>query len=253
MSLTPFVYVDMPLTSVEPGTVVTVSDDTAKHVTTVLRLKPGMPVVLSDGAGVVVGATVAGPNTLTLTSLPQSVAAETPAITLVQAVPKLRKLETVVRLATEAGVHTVLPVITARSQASVKDLAEAKLVTRLEAIAHAAGEQSRRAHRLNLANAVPFTGLFETLAGRPLLLVDGTGAGFHDTVDELRGQIDTTGQLALAIGPEGGFTPDELTAARQAGARVARLGQSVLRSEHAGVSAVSAAAVLLGRFDRPVG
>jgi len=246
VSLTPFVYVDTPLEGVMPGTALTVSDDTWKHVRTVLRLKPGMPVVASDGLGVTVDAAVAASdNMFIVTGEWHTHQAETPALTLVQAVPKLRKLDTVVRLASEVGVDTVLPVVTTRSHAGLRDVGQDKLSARLRAIATAAGEQARRPYRLTLATPVLFATLCDMLDGTPAVLLDGDGDGFAAVMERVTTQADGVSRIALVVGPEGGFTEEERTQARACGVHVARLGASVLRTEHAGL----AAAVLLGRFD----
>ncbi|MEX2533008.1 MAG: RsmE family RNA methyltransferase [Nitriliruptoraceae bacterium] len=249
MSLTPFVYVDAPLAQCTPNDTVTLSDDAWKHVTTVLRLKTGMPVIVSDGAGVSVEATIGTAKTVTIDAPASWLAPDVPAITLVQSIPKPRKLDTVVRLATEAGVDTLQTVATSRSGAKLTDVTQPKLWARLAAIADAAGEQARRAKRLTLAQPVPFDELFDTLNGMPCLLVDPAGGGFTAGVTALFEQIDRYGTLAVLIGPEGGFSGPERALAKANGAVVVRLGTAVMRTEHAGMAAVSAAMVLCGRFE----
>ena len=248
MSLTPFVYVAVSLGDCQPNDTVPLSDATFKHVTTVLRLKPGMPVVICDGVGVTVEAHVADSKAVIVAAQATTRNPETPVITLVQAIPKLRKLDTVVRLASEIGVDVLLPVATARSQASVADVNLPKQSERLHAIAHAAGEQARRPQRLHVADAVSYEQLFGRLKDTPTVLLDHSGDGLHTVLTGLKPRIDANGQVALVIGPEGGFTDAETALAASYGAGVARLGASVLRTEHAGIAAVSAAAMLLGRF-----
>lgn len=249
MSLTPFVYVDVPLAQCTPNDTVTLSDDAWKHVTTVLRLKAGMPVIVSDGAGVSVQATIGMPKTVTIDAPARRHLSDVPAITLVQSIPKARKLDTVVRLATEAGVDTLQTVATSRSSAKLTEVTQPKQLARLLAIADAAGEQARRAKRLTLAEPVPFDTLFDTLDGMPCLMVDPAGEGFMAGVRAVSEQIDRHGTLAVLIGPEGGFSGPERALAQANGAMVVRLGAAVMRTEHAGVAAVSAAMVLCGHFE----
>lgn len=249
MSLTPFVYVDVALTTVQPNDTVPLSDAAWKHVTTVLRCKAGMPVIVSDGLGSSAEATIATAQTVTINA-PVIVADPLrPAVTLVQSIPKLRKLDTVVRLASEVGVDTLLPVATARSNASVAEVTKPKLSGRLEAIAHAAGEQARRSRRLQISQPVTFDTLFDRLAGTPMVLIDPAGGGFQAGLLALRATLGTAGRLAVMIGPEGGFSAAERVAAEANGAAVLRLGPAVMRTEHAGVAAVSAAMALCGHFD----
>jgi len=249
VSLTPFVYVDVPLSQCTPNDTVTLSNDAWKHVTTVLRLKPGMPVIVSDGQGVSVEATIGLSKTVTVDTPATRHAPDVPHVTLVQSIPKPRKLDTVVRLASEAGVDTLQLVATSRSSASATDVTQPKLSSRLAAIADAAGEQARRARRLAIASPVPFDLLFATLDGTPALMLDPAGEGFVAGVKAVSGQIDTCGKLAVLIGPEGGFSPSERDFAVANGAMVVRLGSAVMRTEHAGVAAVSAAMALCGRFE----
>lgn len=249
MSLTPFVYTDVGLARCQLNDTVTLSDDTWKHVTTVLRLKPGFLVTVSDGAGITVDAMISSPKTVTVVAAARRHTPAVPAITLIQASPKARKLDTVVRLATEVDVAALQLVVTTRSHASMADLTQPQLAARLRAVADAAGEQARRPHRLSFRAPVMFDTLFDTLDGMPVILLDMAGSGFSAGIAALDNEIVTRGALAVMIGAEGGFTDDERAKAHAHGALMLRLGASVMRTEHAGVAAVAAALALCGRFD----
>lgn len=245
MSLTPFVYLDTPLDTLTAGVSLAVGDATRKHLSTVLRLKPGADVQVSDGQGRTARAVLDAGGMLTLTGTPDVEPPDRVAVTLAQGVPKLRKLDTVVRLATEAGVAAVLPVVTARSPVTLGDVALAKHEARLAQLRSAAGEQARRPYQLTLQHPVGFDMLCETHRQQPWLLCDSDGDAVHTAVAELAGTVQATGTVTVVVGPEGGFTPEEKAFARACGARVIRLSSSVLRSEHAGLYAVAAVRAVL--------
>lgn len=249
MSITPFVYVDTALAACRAGDVIGMDADTAKHVTTVLRLKPTAPVLLSDGCGAMAAAEVHAATAFRVTGAVTTHAVARPAVTLIQAIPKLRKLDTVIRLATEGGVARVWPVATARSQATTTAVTAPKMAARLAAIARAAGEQARRPHRLEIVEPAGFAAVFAELSGTPLVLFDPEGDGFRPGIAPLLDPIAASGSVGILIGPEGGFTPEERAVAVAHGAAVLRLSDSVLRTEHAGLAAVFALGGVLGRFD----
>src|SRR5262249_22947576 len=61
-------------------------------------------------------------------------------------------------------------------------------------------------------------------------------------------ELPSSGDIVLVVGPEGGITDDELAALVRAGAEPVRLGPSILRTSTAGVAALSALSIRLGRW-----
>jgi 16S rRNA (uracil1498-N3)-methyltransferase len=150
-------------------------------------------------------------------------------LTVVQAVLKGDGLETVVRQGTEIGVAAFRLVVTDRSV--VRELAPRRL-ERLRAIAREAAEQSER------GRVPPVDGpasLATELVAGAVLLAERDGAA---RLAEL------PAPSSVVIGPEGGFTADELAMAADAGVRLAGLGPRILRAE---TVAAAAAAVVLSR------
>ncbi len=114
MSATPFVHVAADLAAAGPGDAVPLGEDEAHHLTRVLRLRTGAEVEVADGRGrQAVGVLDAG--VVVLTAAPVATPRPRPELVLAQALPKGRKLDEVVRLATELGVDRVVPVVAARS------------------------------------------------------------------------------------------------------------------------------------------
>ena len=149
---------------------------------------------------------------------------------IVQALLKADALEEVVQHATEIGVASFQLVVTERCIA--REVSSRKL-ERLRAIAREAAEQSERGIVPPILDPVP---LGEAFAPGSVLLYER-----HDGVRLSRLEAAPG---SVIIGPEGGFSPAELTAARGAGLAFAGLGPRILRSQ---TVAVAAAAVILSR------
>lgn len=245
MSLTPFVYVDLPLDGVNAGAVLHVDEATAKHLTTVLRLRAGAQVVVSDGLGRSATGELCDATTVKLATAVSEQAPARVAVTLAQGVPKLKKMDTVVRLATEGGAAAVWPVVTSRSPVKHADVQSSRQQERLLAVRQAAGEQARRVYRLALHEATGFSAACDALNGTPWLVCDAAGMAVHEAMRTVGPAAVNAGTLTVMVGPEGGFSAEELREAITAGAVVVRLADSVLRSEHAGLFAVGAVSTLL--------
>jgi 16S rRNA (uracil1498-N3)-methyltransferase len=200
----------------------------AHQVRRVLRLRNGASIVLLEGDGLEVVCRIDGDELIVIDR--RSAAGEPHhRLTIVQALIKGDRLEEVIRHGTEIGVARFRLVVTDRCVA--RELSPRRL-ERLQAIAREAAEQSER-------GAVPAVGAPVPLAdalvpGTALLLERHAGARLRELEPP----------LALAIGPEGGFAPEEVEAAQRAGAALAGLGPRILRSE---TVALAAAAVILGR------
>lgn len=211
--------------------------DTSRHAVKVLRLRPGDAVVLFDGRGREWAGEVAAADRrgVRVTVGEATVSARTPGprITLATAVPKGKRMSTLLSMATEAGVDRVVPVAFLRS--AVRDVRPAKF-EHWERTVTAAARQCGRAWRPELAAEASLADLLAAGAGegeRRLLATAGEApllSGF-----DLGG--GTTG-VTLLVGPEGGMTEAEREALLGAGFEPCSLGPHVLRVETAGVVAV---------------
>jgi 16S rRNA (uracil1498-N3)-methyltransferase len=203
----------------------------AHQVTRVLRLREGDELVLLDGLGSQVRCRLAG-DAERLTIVERGDAGGEPRhrLTIGQALIKGDGLETVVRQGTELGVVRFRLMVTRRCVA--RRLSAVRL-QRLRIIAREAAEQSERGAVPRVDEPQPM----EALAGPGVTVLAAREE------DGIRlGQTPPPG--TILVGPEGGFHPDELAAARSAGATIAWLGPRVLRAESV---AIAAAAVVLSR------
>jgi 16S rRNA (uracil1498-N3)-methyltransferase len=199
-----------------------------RQVRTVLRLAEGDRIVLLDGDGSEAVCRLTAEGCVVERRGP--VASEPRhRLTIVQALLKGDALEEVVQHATEVGVARFRLVLTERCVA--REISPRKL-ERLRTIAREAAEQSER-------------GVVPAVEG-PVQLGDALEPGSVLLYEREGGpRLGALGPpSALIVGPEGGFTPGEVAAARAAGVVVAGLGPRILRSQSV---AVAAGAVILSR------
>lgn len=250
MSLRPFVLVDEPIAELAAGARVALADADRRHLTTVLRLRPGADLEVADGRGGRAAARLED-HDVSLTSDAVVELPPTPRLVLVQALAKGRKLDEVVRQVTELGVDVVVPVEAARSVARLDGASKrAAARERWAAVARAAAAQARRSRVPEVAEPVSVGELGQLLddlgAGTTLLVAQPGGQGPQRLAVELDGGEGAT--VVVAIGPEGGWTPQELETLETCGGRRLGLGPTILRTEHAGAAALAAVAALTGRF-----
>jgi 16S rRNA (uracil1498-N3)-methyltransferase len=227
------------------GEQVRLSREQAHQVAHVLRLKAGDTITVLDGTGQEydVTLTVVSSTEALGRITGQRPAAGEPAVelTLFQSLLAREKFEWVLQKATEVGVAQVVPVLTERSLVRVKRM-EANKLDRWRRIVAEAAEQSHRGRIPKLEQACTFP---EAVAQRRDFDRCLIAVPFHEAPalrDTLRGLAGTEASIALLIGPEGGFTPEEVALACERGAVPVSLGPRVLRTETAAV--VAAALVL---------
>jgi 16S rRNA (uracil1498-N3)-methyltransferase len=205
------------------------------HASDVRRLRPGEAVWLTDGRGTrwdgVVAAARRGEIDVDITAV-VDVAAEHPRLVVVQALAKGGRDEAAVEAMTEIGVDEVVAWSASRSVAKPTP----RTLTKWQSTADAAARQSRRSRWPVVSGPVATDELVAKLATADLAIV------LHEAADDGLAAIDVTaaGEVVVVVGPEGGITDAELSGMTGAGAKVACLGRTVLRSSTAGVAALAA-------------
>ena len=218
----------------------------AHHAANALRLRAGERVTLFTGAGGELAATIVRIDrrgvTVHVDAFVDVEREATLRTTLVQAIAASDAMEYAIRKAVELGVSAVQPVTTARSAPLPAGPRVAQRHQRWRHIAIAACEQCGRNRLPDLRIALP---LDEWLRAR-----DATATGIVLAPDAARPlpQLSPQASLDILIGPEGGFTADEIAGATRAGIIPVRLGPRVLRTETAGPAALAAAHALWGDF-----
>lgn len=202
----------------------------AHHLGRVLRLQPGDEVTLFDGRGIEVRARIdaVAADTVDLVVVARAATESTGnALTLATAVPKGERFDWLVEKATELGVARLVPLITDRS---VVHPGESKL-ERLRRTIVEASKQCGRSRLMELTAPIAWHELVESeFSSGEVWVADPSGEPLpHATDDRLQPAI-------VAVGPEGGFTVDELELARERGAKLVGLGTTILRVETAAIA-----------------
>jgi 16S rRNA (uracil1498-N3)-methyltransferase len=224
----------------QEGQVIIVGDD-AHHIVKVMRSKAGDRFIASDGerrealveiteiAGQQVSASIV--EMLPMDNEPQV------EVWIAQSMPKSDKMETVIQKCTEIGAAGFIPFLSERTVVQYDSRKEAKRLERWQKIAKEAAEQAHR-HRIPAVNSpVSWKQLLQSAGEVDLALIcyekeDGLfihqalrSAGFSFAVQG--------GKVLLIVGPEGGFTEQEVEQAAAAGCKCISLGKRILRTETA--------------------
>lgn len=220
----------------------------ARHAVTVARVRVGEQLRLGDGAGVVVHGVVAevepGDVALAVERV-ERVERPRPSIHLVQALAKGDRDELAVQAATELGVDGIVPWQAARSVSRWDAAKAAKNRERWQTIAREATKQSMRPWMPTVEPLATTADLAARAATSTVLVLEPTAEQPLTAFDAAAlGQRE----IMLVVGPEGGIAPEELQRLAAGGARVVRLGSSVLRTSTAGPAAIAVLSAALGRW-----
>jgi 16S rRNA (uracil1498-N3)-methyltransferase len=221
-----------------PGADYLLADVAARHVAQSLRMRVGEPLALFTGEGGEYAATIARIDRRdVVVSVRQHDAIERETarpVTLVQATIAADMMDFVVRKAVELGAAAIVPVDAARSQRIPAERA-ARRVAHWRAIAIAACEQCGRNRVPTVQEITAFDSWLASCGDDGASLAMLNGAAVRSLADQAR----TRFPRIVAVGPEGGFTPDELRAAAARGAAAAHLGARALRAETAAMAALA--------------
>ena len=160
--------------------------------------------------------------------------AESPChITLYMAYPKGDKLETVVQKSVELGVSRIIPFESSRCIKRPPEEKMAKITARLSKIAEEAAKQCHRSRLPAVLPMIKLKEVTEQIQEYDLTLFCYEGEGAASLKSELEGYGKKDGSIAVIIGSEGGFSPEEAEKIISAGARCVNLGPRILRCETA--------------------
>jgi 16S rRNA (uracil1498-N3)-methyltransferase len=216
--------------------------DVAHHLVRVLRRGVGDDVSVADGTGAVrhvvirsIDDGVAHCEVVAGRAVPPAL----PRLRVVCGLPKQRKLDDVVQRLSELGADEIVPAHTARSQVQLAGPRAQRARARWQAVARAAGEQSRRARLLHVAEVTTWQEAFAD-ARHGVVFWEEAVRPLRDVAFDAEAP-----QVTVGVGPEGGLTADEVTAA---GLPAVSLGGTILRTETAGVVAPALVLYRLGRL-----
>lgn len=215
-----------------------VHGDQAQHLSRVLRAQPGMEFdVVAGGRAWLARIASIDRDSVHFTLLHELESKPTLPVTLLLSIFKFDRMEWAIEKAVELGCSRILPVLAERTEKHLTQAA-GKRVERWRRIALEAAKQSRRSDLPEIADPLR---LPQALAERPStqrVLLSETEED-QSLLRILQAGSAAAGDLALAIGPEGGWTPAEIAAFKDAGWQSASLGPRILRVETAAIAALS--------------
>jgi 16S rRNA (uracil1498-N3)-methyltransferase len=228
-------------------------DTAATHVSRVLRLRPGAPLVLFDGSGSDLRAEVASVSggrvrVRILERVPGLPESPLP-VTLVQGVSRGERMDWTLQKATELGVQRIRPVTTVRTVVRLDERQGQRRLRHWEAVVASACEQCGRSVLPVVEPPVTLTQFLGEPSGTPrrlLLHPQGPGTLAGRVAEAFGSRPGELEPLELLIGPEGGLDERETAAALAAGYAAVRLGPRVLRTETAGIAALAVLQALAG-------
>ena len=223
------------------GTTAVMEGDAAHHLGHVLRAHAGQLYELSDGSAAWVARIESVARNRIQFALLEQLPPPQPAVdvVLLLSIVKFDAFEWALEKATELGVSGIVPLAAGRSEKGLLAGA-AKRSQRWQKILLEASQQSRRLRVPVLeCLAKPTDAFVAQTAEIPVMLSERSDAPSLRSTLEGVNRPKAVASAALAIGPEGGWTEEELAAARAAGFREASLGQLILRTETAVIAALA--------------
>jgi 16S rRNA (uracil1498-N3)-methyltransferase len=230
----------------DDSNLIEVSGDEAHHAIKVLRINVSEEILISDGAGNWVRASVENIEKKTFTAkvLERGFQPEkSPRLIVVQGLPKSDRVKDAIEILVESGVDLIIPWQADRSISKwQKDSLD-----KWQSAAVAATKQSRRYRKPEIIDGLLLSQLLEIESENSAVLV------MHESATTKLSEVVTSkfagmSEIIIVIGPEGGISESELTVLEGAGAHIVGLGPEVFRSAHAGGAALSAVSALIGRW-----
>lgn len=222
----------------------TLAGPEAHHLAHVLRLGPGGEVVLFNGEGTEALAEVVRIGKREVTLRPRTIShppEPTPVpVTLAVAAPKGDRFRWLVEKAAELGVARLVPLLTRRT---VVDPREGKL-DKLRQTMIAACKQCGRSRLMDITEPIKLEAFLAMPAENALRVI------LHPKGTPIASlEFAVSAAVTMMVGPEGGFTDEEVAKAADAGAQVASLGRTILRTETAAIAAAAVAVQMLAQAD----
>ena len=160
-------------------------------------------------------------------------------LTLLQGIPKSDKLEMIIQKAIELGVSNIIPVKTNRVVVKIDEKKTQAKVNRWNAIAESAAKQSKRSIIPKVLKPQTLDNALEIVKDYGVKLLPYENADGIKKTKDILNSLDSKNNIAVFIGPEGGFEEAEVKKSTDSGFEVITLGKRILRTETAGLALLS--------------
>lgn len=222
---------------------ITITDkDDIKHISKVLRLSEGDPIDISDSVEFEYATEILTieKDYVEVKILDKQKFAREPEIkiTLFQGIPKQGKMETIIQKCVELGIYSIVPVFTSRTVVTDKGNFKNK-IERWQKVSDEAVKQCKRGIVPMIQENKTFQEMMQDILSYELILFPYENEGDYTIKDCLRNLENQPKEVAIIIGPEGGFSDKEAIELKSLGAKCVTLGKTILRTETAGMAALA--------------
>jgi len=225
------------------GGFLSITGKEARHIVTVLRMKKGETLILMDREGQSFEATIEAVHykevkvriTKTIPPLPPSPIE----MSLAQAIIKSHPMEYLIKKVTELGIGSIHPFYSERTVIKLKPEQLKNKMDRWMEIMKSACKQCGRVTLPTLNTPLPFEELINTVPNKKTLKVLLWEDEDKADLKRLLTSMSFEPHVFAIVGPEGGFTSNEINRAREDGFQIISLGNRILRAETAAVSLIS--------------
>lgn len=233
---------------VEPGQIydktVTITGSDVNHIKNVLRMKAGEEIAVSNGMDgkeyrCGIKQILDDRVECELRFIKEDGVELSARVHLYQGLPKADKMELIIQKAVELGVYEIIPVETRRCVVKLDAKKAKQKVQRWQAIAEAAAKQSKRSVIPKITDPMPFTEAITQAAAMDIKLIPYELAEGMEKTRKLVTAIKPGQDVAVFIGPEGGFEEAEIESALTMGIEPITLGKRILRTETAGFTVMA--------------
>lgn len=224
--------------------IITLTGEDVNHIKNVLRMRTGEKATLCNGEGKDYDCSIQELyNDKVLFSIEKERVTDTELkgrIYLFQGLPKKDKMELIIQKAVELGVYEIIPVMTNRTIVKLEDSKkEQKKLERWQAISVSAAKQSGRGIIPKVTEAYSFKKALEYAKSLDIRLMPYENEKGISYTREILDKVNPTDKVGVFIGPEGGFDEKEVQEAKLNGFIPVTLGKRILRTETAGLTALS--------------
>lgn len=240
--------------SLKNATVCALGTDNLRYLKTVLRLKPGDPLLVFDGFGHEFEARIESFQTDGVNIQLEKMAVRRQKnihMTLAQAIPKAAKMDGIVKTAAELGADEIIPFSALRSVSRIEgEKAQAK-VNRWRKIVQEAARCTRSAGVADITPVLSFSDMLLRAAPSALKMIfweEENQKSIRDVMDDPRAR--EVNNFFVVVGPEGGLSRDEVAEAQKAGFLSVSLGKQILKVETAAAAILSIIQYEKGIFSR---
>lgn len=226
------------------GTRVVITGNDVNHIKNVLRMQPGEEIAVSNGEDgkeyrCGIEELYEDEVVCTLRFIKEDGVELPSKIYLFQGLPKADKMELIVQKAVELGVYEIIPVSTKRAVVKLDEKKAKSKISRWQTIAEAAAKQSKRRIVPQIHNVMSFKEAVNYAKDMQVKIIPYELAEGMEKTRELIGSLKPGQDIAIFIGPEGGFEENEIQIALENGIEPITLGKRILRTETAGFTVLS--------------